>query len=122
MIRHTCIVTSIAELLHPFDRTCSNGVDPSDRETYIKHARIAYQSQTLSPLRKHLNVVERDITAENFAAIKYERVPSLAMQQYTPLFARKDYDHFDSYIESVASGKKSISGAVLLPSTSCERP
>lgn len=115
--QHTCIVSTIAELLHPFDEVCPAGVDTGDRELYLKHARIAYQSQTLSPLRKHLQVVERDITAERFEKIKYERVPSLAMKQYTPLFARKDYEHFDQYIEKVAAGKKQISGAVLLPST-----
>ncbi|KAK3052901.1 hypothetical protein LTR09_005965 [Extremus antarcticus] len=115
--QHTCIVTSIAELLHSFESACPEGVDPGDRQLYLKYARIAYQSQTLSPLRKHLNVVERDITAEKFADIKYERVPSLAMKQYTPLFAKKDYEHFDKYIDHVASGKKQISGATLLPST-----
>jgi hypothetical protein len=115
--QHTTIVSSIAELLHPFDKVCPEGVDPADRETYLKYARMAYQSQTLSPLRKHLKVVERDITAETFNEIKYERVPSLAMARYTPLFAKKDFDHFDSYIDKVASGKTTISGATLLPST-----
>ena len=115
--QHTTIVSTVAELLHPFDKVCPEGVDPADRETYLKHARVAYQSQTLSPLRKHLNVVERDITAETFSEIKYERVPSLAMARYTPLFAKKDFDHFDKYIEKVASGKSKISGATLLPST-----
>ncbi|KAM3422107.1 hypothetical protein BST61_g2481 [Cercospora zeina] len=93
--QHTTIVTSIAELLHPLDSVCPD-LDPADRELYIKHARNAYQT---------------------FDQIKYERVPSLAMQQYTPLFARKDFDHFDAYIENVAQGKAKISGAVLLPST-----
>ncbi|KAK5173193.1 uncharacterized protein LTR77_003315 [Saxophila tyrrhenica] len=115
--QHTCIVSTIAELLHPFDSVCPEGVDPDDRELYLKYARIAYQSKTLSPLRKHLSIVERDITDETFSNIKYERVPSLAMKQYTRLFARKDFDHFDQYIENVASGKKKISGATLLPST-----
>ena len=115
--QHTCIVSSIAELLHPFDIVCPNDVDPADRELYIKYARIAYQSQTLSPLRKHLDIVERNITAETFNDIKYERVPSLAMSRYTSLFAQKDFERFDAYIDKVAAGKSSISGATLLPST-----
>lgn len=115
--QHTFIVSSIAELLHPFESVCPVGVDAGDRELYLKHARSAYQTQTLSPLRKHLQIVERPITAGNFDDIKYERVPSLAMKQYTPLFAKKDLDHFDKYIEDVASGKSKISGATLLPST-----
>lgn len=115
--QHTCIVSTIAELLHPFDSGCAKDVDPADRELYLKHARVAFQSQTLSPLRKHLKVVERDITAETFHQIKYERVPSLAMARYTPLFAKKDFEHFDNYIDKVAAGKSRISGATLLPST-----
>ena len=115
--QHTCIVSTIAELLHPIESGCADGIDPADRELYLKHARVAYQSKTLSPLRKHLKIVERDITAESFSEIKYERVPSLAMARYTPLFAKKDFEHFDSYVEKVASGKARISGATLLPST-----
>ena len=115
--QHTCIVSSIAEMLYPFESVCPEGVEPADRELYLKYARIAYQNQCLSPLRKHLQIVERPITAETFGEIKYERVPSLAMKQYAPLFAKKDFEHFDNYIEKVASGKAKISGATLLPST-----
>jgi len=115
--QHTCIVSTIAEMLHPFDAVCPAGTDPADRELYLKHARIAYQSQTLSPLRKHLDVVERHITNKEFEKIKYDRVPSLAMKQYTSLFAQKDFENFDQYIERVAGGKSKISGAVLMPST-----
>lgn len=114
--QHTCIVSSIAELLYAFDNP-SPAIDSGDREMYLKHARLAYQTKILSPLRKYLSVVERPISANNFGEIKYERVPSLAMKQYSPLFAKKDYEHFERYIEMVASGKARISGATLLPST-----
>ncbi|KAK6443674.1 hypothetical protein LTR95_000501 [Oleoguttula sp. CCFEE 5521] len=111
----TAIVTTIAELLHPLETCCPDTFDRSDRKAYNKHARIAYQSKTLSSLRKFLSVVERDITAGTFDNIAYNKVPSLAMKTYTPLFIRKDTDHFSSYLEDVASGKTHISGAVLLP-------
>jgi len=39
------------------------------------------------------------------------------MQQYASLFAKKDFDRFDQYIERVAEGKSQISGAVLMPAT-----
>lgn len=115
--QHTCIVSSIAELLYPAPQARADGVDPANRELYLRHARLAYQMKTLSPLRKQLEVVERRITDESFDKIRYERVPSLAMKQYTPLFAKKDTKHFEQYIEKVASGKAKISGATLLPST-----
>ncbi|EON67117.1 hypothetical protein W97_06370 [Coniosporium apollinis CBS 100218] len=112
--KHTFIASTIAEMLYP-----QTELDPTltDREMYLKHAREAYRSRTLAPLRKALAVVERDITAENFSAIKYERVPSLAMDRYKLLFAQKDFDHFSAYLEDVTSGKARISGAVLTPAT-----
>ncbi|KAK3671455.1 hypothetical protein LTR78_008733 [Recurvomyces mirabilis] len=116
--QYTCIATSIAELLYPFDTLCSDlTVDPGDRTLYLKHARRAYQVKTLSVLRKHLDIVETKLTNKTYEAIKYDRIPSLAMKQYTPLFAEKDFDRFDKYLDSVAEGKSSISGATLLPST-----
>lgn len=114
--QHTCIVSTVAELLYPRETVCPE-VDASDRELYLKHARQAYQTKTLSPLRKVLEIVERPIGANQFEEIKYDRVPSLAMKQYTPLFAKKDFDRFDEYIDKVANGKAKISGATLLPST-----
>ncbi|KAF2482007.1 hypothetical protein BDY17DRAFT_252702 [Neohortaea acidophila] len=115
--QYTCIVSSIAELLYPFDKLRPAGVDGTDRELYLKHARIAYQSQTLSPLRKHIDIVELHLTNNNFAAIQYDRLPSLAMNQYAPVFATKDYEHFEKYVDKVAGGRARMSGATLLPST-----
>ncbi|KAI1845748.1 hypothetical protein JX265_000073 [Neoarthrinium moseri] len=115
--RHTFIASSIAELLFPFDTVCPESVDPTDRTTYLKYARRAYQCSTLSKLRRHLEVVERPISEECFDHIRYDRIPSLAMKQYTSLFIKKDKDGFAKYIEKVASGKSRISGATLLPST-----
>ena len=115
--QHTCIVSTIAELLYPTSQARADGIDLTNRELYLKHARLAYQMKTLSPLRKQLEIVERRITDSSFDKIRYERVPSLAMKQYTTLFAKKDTEHFEQYIEKVASGKAKISGATLLPST-----
>ncbi|RSM11567.1 hypothetical protein CDV31_006670 [Fusarium ambrosium] len=115
--RHTFIVSTIAEILYPRDSIQDNRLSPTDdRETYLRFAREEYRKDT-SALRKHLEVVERDITLQKFDNIKYDRVPSLAMSQYSKLFIEKDMDHFGSYIDKVAEGKANISGATLLPST-----
>jgi hypothetical protein len=114
--RHTFVVSSIAEIMYP--RESLDGVlSPTDsHETYLRHARERYRKDT-SPLRKHLEIVERDITAQTFNNIKYDRVPSVAMKNYSKLFAEKDFDRFEEYISRVAEGKANISGATLLPST-----
>ena len=115
--KQTFIVTSIAEALFPLSEVCPEGTDPADRFTHLKHARLALRTKILSPLRKHLAIVERDITDGSYTRIKYERVPSLAMSCYCGLFFKNDEEHFVNFLEKVSTGKTSVSGAILLPST-----
>ncbi|KAK8851638.1 abc transporter [Apiospora arundinis] len=109
--KHTFIVSTIAELMHPEDR--SQGMD---REIYLRHAREAYRKD-ISALRAHLDIVERHLSAKTLDKIKYDRVPSIAMNRYTPVFAEKDTENFEKYINKVAEGRAKISGATLLPSS-----
>lgn len=112
--KHTFVATSIAELLFP---KSSVGEEGDSRELYLKRARESYRRLVLSPLRKALEIVERDISANTFADIKYDRVPSIAMDTNKNLFAKKDTARFEQYIDRVAQGKSRISGAVLMPAT-----
>ncbi|KAJ4286049.1 hypothetical protein N0V90_013396 [Kalmusia sp. IMI 367209] len=112
--KHTFILSSIAEMLFP--NAAEICPDTSSRELYLRHAREAFRKTYLSPLRNALAVVERDIAARTYSNIKYERVPSLAMDRYTKSFIRNDYAHFFDYVKRVATGKATISGATLLPS------
>ncbi|KAF4455512.1 hypothetical protein F53441_2174 [Fusarium austroafricanum] len=115
--RHTFIVSTIAEILYPRESIDNEMLKPTDdRETYLRFAREEYRKDT-SALRKHLEIVERAITDNKFEDIKYDRVPSLAMNQYSKLFIEKDIDRFGKYLDKVAEGKANISGATLLPST-----
>ncbi|KAM6485938.1 hypothetical protein HDV62DRAFT_262805 [Trichoderma sp. SZMC 28011] len=114
--RHTCIISSIAEILYPRESLASAVSAADSREVYLRYAREQYRKD-VSALRKHLEVVERDISASTFDKIKYERVPSIAMKNYTRVFIEKDLDRFQEYVGKVAEGKANISGAVLLPST-----
>jgi hypothetical protein len=119
--QHTFVLSSIAEILFP--NPAEICPDAGNRELYLRYAREAYRKGIASPLRKALSVVERDIAAESktpgrFAReISYEKVPSLAMDRYTSLFMKKDYEKFASYVENVSGGKAKMSGATLLPST-----
>lgn len=71
--RHTFIVTTIAELLHPNDDLTV--VDVGIHEVAIRHAREEYR-RSVSALRAHLQIVERELTAKTLANIRYEQVPS----------------------------------------------
>ncbi|OAL70898.1 hypothetical protein A7D00_4560 [Trichophyton violaceum] len=110
--KQTLIATTIAELLFPAENIKKEG---DTRETYLKRAREQYRASFLSPLRKALQVVERDISANNFTGLKYAQVPSLAMDLYKKLFAKKDRDNFLKYLLDVQAGKQTISGSVLMP-------
>lgn len=118
--KHTFVVTSIAEIMHPISTFKGfakyDQANQEQREFYLRHARESYRKD-VAALRRHLECVERDISAQTFASIKYDRVPSVAMNNYAPMFAQKDTDRFEEYIDKVASGKAQISGATLLPST-----
>jgi hypothetical protein len=110
--KHTLIATTIAEMLFPQSRI---GEDGESRELYLKRARHHYRSFTLSPLRKALHIVERDISAKTFDRINYSHVPSLAMDRYKKLFEKRDFARFKEYVAAVGIGKRTISGAVLTP-------
>lgn len=113
--KNTFILSSIAEILFPDPvKFCP---DATNRELYLRHVRELCRKQYVSPLRAALSIVERDIAARSFHNIKYERVPSLAMNRYTSLFTKKDHEHFSQYVRNVAQGTAKISGATLLPST-----
>ena len=111
--RQTFVASSIAEVLHP----ASEFSPPlADREIYLRHAREAYRKD-LSALRAHLRVVERNLSSNTLSSIDYARVPSIAMKNYSNLFASKDEVRFLEYLTSVESGSARISGATLMPST-----
>lgn len=114
--KHTFVTTSIAEIMYPQTSFVEEHIRSAEREMYLRHAREQYRKD-ISALRKHLEVVERHITAGTFENIKYDRVPSIAMNNYTAQFAAKDFERFEEYLVRVGEGKASISGATLLPST-----
>lgn len=71
--------------------------------------------KALSALRKYLDVVEKKMSAREFAAIDYEKVPSLAMTRYRSSFGRHDFERFNGYINAVSKGEKKINSSVLYP-------
>ncbi|KAI0455825.1 hypothetical protein F5B21DRAFT_469739 [Xylaria acuta] len=113
--KHTFIVSSIAEMLHPAAEAASSH-DSMDRELYLRHSRELYR-RDISALRAHLDVVERKLSAKTYDKIQYDRVPSVAMNNYSKIFAEKDTQRFEQYLNGVAEGKMRISGATLMPST-----
>ena len=78
--------------------------------------------RALSKLRAYLKVVEKSMSAQEWATIEYSTVPSYAMKNYSQAFARHDRDRFSDYKESlerkIADGtisQKDIKSATLFP-------
>lgn len=71
--------------------------------------------QQLSALRSRLKVVEKDMSANKWTAIKYESVPSKAMLNYRKAFSKHDADGFQKYLDSVEKGEVTIKATTLYP-------
>ncbi len=71
--------------------------------------------QTLSKVRARLRVVERDMSANKWEEINYERVPSRASMIYKGAFRRHDETRYQNYLDEVVGGTKKINAAALYP-------
>lgn len=71
--------------------------------------------QALSGLRKHLDVTEQKISANRWADVKYETVPSKAGLLYRDAFSRHDSDRYHEYLKNVKEGSAKMNADVLFP-------
>ncbi|TYJ58471.1 hypothetical protein B9479_000678 [Cryptococcus floricola] len=77
-------------------------------------ARQKLQKEVLTPLREALAVPEVAMSKRSWK-IDYTKVPSRAMSRNAQSFADNDPKGFRAYIEKVASGRSTISGASMMP-------
>lgn len=71
--------------------------------------------KTLSRLRESSNVVERPMSANCWDQIVYENVASKATIKYRKAFRRHDEVGYNTYLQQVASGEKTIKTSVTYP-------
>ncbi|KAJ3970905.1 hypothetical protein EV361DRAFT_913789 [Lentinula raphanica] len=83
---------------------------PSD-QYMILHSYIGHWV----PLRTILLLPKPLMSSNRWSEIRYNRVASVCMKNNTEHFFKHDPDRFQQYLMDVESGKKSISGATLLP-------
>ena len=100
---------------------------PSENTSSVKTRQMAIKAmralhleprkyrKMLSALRKHINVVERQMSAGEWGLIDYAKVPSYAMHNYGSAFAKHDHERFDAYLKSVSKGEVKINAATLYP-------
>ncbi|CCM05803.1 uncharacterized protein FIBRA_08037 [Fibroporia radiculosa] len=123
--RHTNIATAVAILLHhscglvkqPFPSSLAS-FDAAHTAANVEQAlvlRSYYQRWIISRLREITLVPEPLMSANKWSSIRYNRVASVCMKNNTAQFYRRDAERFEQYLMDVESGKKTISGATLLP-------
>lgn len=69
----------------------------------------------LAKLRKHIDVVETHMSANDWDKIKYEAVPSKASLIYADAFKKHDSDRYSAYLTDVSEGKTKINASTLFP-------
>lgn len=71
--------------------------------------------QTLSELRRKIDVLEVKMSGNAWTDIHYSHVPSNAMNNYSRAFAKHDEERFLEYINAVKEGRETINATVLYP-------
>lgn len=98
----------------------NNTINPEKRKVAKVLAKKLFNSekicrQTISYLRKYLNVCEQKISAKNWNDINYSAVPAKAALKYRNAFMKNDYERYAQYLNDVRSGKTKINAATLYP-------
>jgi hypothetical protein len=116
--RVTNISTAISLLLHHnktpdgFPAALQTPLEPKVEAVIL---RSFLQRWILKPLRQASLCPEPLMSANRWTEIRYNRVASICMKNNTEHFFKHDPEGFQKYLISVESGKKTISGATLLP-------
>lgn len=71
--------------------------------------------QTLSKLRKHINIVETHISEKNYEAINYSKLPSIAGMKYRSAFYRNDEERYLEFIDGLSKGTITVNAKTLYP-------
>ena len=71
--------------------------------------------QTLSTLRKHIDVVERKMSASQWDSIDYEAVPSKANLKYNDAFLKHDEERRRAYLGALSKGEAKINSSTAFP-------
>jgi len=69
--------------------------------------------KALTELRTHIKLLEQSMSAKEWAAIQYDKIPSQAHRKHIKAFQRNDGTRYQSYLDSVEKGEKKINTSTL---------
>ncbi|KAK0607292.1 hypothetical protein LWI29_012686 [Acer saccharum] len=98
-----------------FPRESDKEYEKLEEAHYVYRIRDRLRKQVLVPLHKVLQLPEVFMSAKEWNALPYGRVPSVAMKNYKNLFEKHDKERFEAYLEKVKSGEAKIAAGALLP-------
>lgn len=82
-----------------------------------KNLHLSYKAyrQILSKLRERLNIIERNMSQDEWDKIVYNQIPALAMKKYKNALMEHNCLKFNNYIEKVKKGEEKINAKTLYP-------
>lgn len=78
--------------------------------------------QLISRLREQLDVCERKQSLGKWDQIEYQKVPSLAMNRYRKVFARRDTERWNEYLGQLANREAKVNSTQLMPHEILRQP
>ena len=83
--------------------------------SYANLTKATYRKKYLTPLRRHIDIVENRICKGQWDTIDFSRVPSCAMMKLSDAFLKHTPEKFEEWKDSLASGKTTVNAAQLFP-------
>lgn len=84
---------------------------------FIKKLKVTNKNyrKILSVIRKHLRIVETNLTKKDYESIDYSTVPSKANLKYRKAFLRNDNKRYTEYLNMVNKGETKINASTIYP-------
>ena len=108
-------ISLLAKWLHSTSKVSQKSAKLGRLTAKNLHYSYEQYRKVLSKLRKQLNIVERNMSKNEWERIVYNEVPSLAMKRYRNAFKEHNLVQFKEYIEKVKSGEEKINAKTLYP-------
>lgn len=97
------------------EENSENTASPMDDEQFNERAFAYYRKHYITPLREHIKIPEKFMSAKKWNEIDYQRVSSVCMKRNKKHFVKRDPDRFNQFLQDVQAGKKKIASGSLLP-------
>ena len=69
----------------------------------------------LTPLRKHIDILEQNMCSKNWADVDYEKLPSQALNRHVKAFRRNDSEKYNAYLNALANNAAKVNVGALHP-------